>query len=87
MRSPLMAVSGYLELLDLDNDRLDEDHREFVAQALDGARTLVRLIDAMLDTDRLEAGQAPAPARRPGPASRSSTWRSPPSVRRAFAGC
>ena len=59
MRSPLMAVSGYLELLDLDNARLGEDHREFVAQALDGARTLVRLIDAMLDTDRLEACKLP----------------------------
>lgn len=59
MRSPLMAVSGYLELLDLDSDRLGEDHREFVAQALDGARTLVRLVDAMLDTDRLESGKLP----------------------------
>jgi len=59
MRSPLMTVSGYLELLDLDRDKLAEDHREFVAQALDGAHTLVRLIDAMLDTDRLETGKLP----------------------------
>lgn len=59
MRSPLMTVSGYLELLDLDRDKLAEDHREFVAQALEGARTLVRLIDAMLDTDRLETGKLP----------------------------
>ena len=59
MRSPLMAVSGYLELLDMESDRLGEDHRDFVAQALDGAHTLVRLIDAMLDTDRFEAGKLP----------------------------
>lgn len=59
MRSPLMAVSGYLELLELDGERLGEDHRDFVAQALDGARSLVRLVDAMLDTDRLEAGKLP----------------------------
>lgn len=59
MRSPLMAVSGYLELLDLERDALAEDHREFVAQALDGARTLVRLIEAMLDIDRLEVGKLP----------------------------
>lgn len=59
MRSPLMAVSGYLELLDLEGEKLAEDHREFVAQAADGARTLVRLIDAMLDTDRLEVGKLP----------------------------
>ncbi len=59
MRSPLMAVTGYLELLDLDRDKLAEDHRDFVAQALDAARVLVRLIDAMLDTDRLETGKLP----------------------------
>ena len=59
MRSPLMAVSGYLELLDLERDALGEDHAGFVTQALDGAHTLVRMIDAMLDTDRLEAGKLP----------------------------
>lgn len=59
MRSPLMAVTGYLELLDIEADKLAEDHRDFVTQALDGARTLVRLIDSMLDTDRLESGKLP----------------------------
>lgn len=59
MRSPLMAVTGYLELLDIEGDKLAADHRDFVTQALDGARTLVRLIDSMLDTDRLEAGKLP----------------------------
>ncbi|MEO8197424.1 MAG: hybrid sensor histidine kinase/response regulator [Thermoanaerobaculia bacterium] len=59
MRSPLMAVTGYLELLDIESDKLAEDHRDFVTQALDGARTLVRMIDSMLDTDRLEAGKLP----------------------------
>ncbi|MEO7796039.1 MAG: hybrid sensor histidine kinase/response regulator [Thermoanaerobaculia bacterium] len=59
MRSPLMAVSGYLELLDLEREKLGEEHGEFVTQALEGARTLVRMIDAMLDTDRLEAGKLP----------------------------
>lgn len=59
MRSPLMAVTGYLELLDIEAEKLGEDHRDFVTQALDGARTLVRLIDSMLDTDRLESGKLP----------------------------
>ncbi len=59
MRSPLMAVTGYLELLDIESDKLAFDHRDFVTQALDGARTLVRLIDSMLDTDRLESGKLP----------------------------
>lgn len=59
MRSPLMAVTGYLELLDIEAEKLAEDHRDFVTQALDGARTLVRLIDSMLDTDRLESGKMP----------------------------
>ncbi len=59
MRSPLMGVTGYLELLDLERDRLSEDHREFVARGLDAARALVRLVDGMLDADRLESGNLP----------------------------
>lgn len=59
MRSPLMAVSGYLELLQIEGAHLAEEHREFVDLALDGARSLIRLIDTMLDVDRLEARRLP----------------------------
>ncbi len=59
MRSPLMGVSGYLELLELDRDKLAPDHQDFVVRALEGARTLVRQIDAMLDADRLESNRLP----------------------------
>lgn len=59
MRSPLMGVSGYLELLELDGETLSEEHREFVARALESARALVRQLDAMLDADRLESNHLP----------------------------
>lgn len=57
MRSPLMGVSGYLELLELDQESLSEEHRDFVARALESARALVRQVDAMLDADRLESSR------------------------------
>ncbi len=59
MRSPLMGVSGYLELLELDQQTLAGEHREFVARALESARALVRQVDAMLDADRLESSRLP----------------------------
>jgi signal transduction histidine kinase len=59
MRSPLMGVSGYLELLELEDDQLTEDQRDYVARALDSARALVRQLDAMLDADRLETNHLP----------------------------
>jgi two-component system sensor histidine kinase/response regulator len=59
MRSPMMGISGYLELLELEGDQLGEEHREFVARALDAARALVRQLDAMLDADRLETDRLP----------------------------
>lgn len=59
MRSPLMAVSGYLELLQIDRSRLVGEHAEYVDLALDGARALIRLIDTMLDLDRLESRHLP----------------------------
>lgn len=59
MRSPLMGVSGYLELLEMDRERLNPEHREFVAHGLECARTLVRQVDAMLDADRLESSHVP----------------------------
>jgi signal transduction histidine kinase len=59
MRSPLMGISGYLELLEIDREILSQDHRDFVARALDATRTLVRHVDAMLDVDRLESSRVP----------------------------
>lgn len=59
MRSPLMGISGYLELLEIDRQELSEDHRDFVARALDSTRTLVRHVDAMLDVARLESSRVP----------------------------
>jgi signal transduction histidine kinase len=58
MRSPIMAVSGYLELL--DEGPIDEEaQREFIKRARDGTANLLRLVDAMSDLSRLEAGRMP----------------------------
>jgi signal transduction histidine kinase len=58
MRSPIMAVGGYLDLL--GEGRLDAATRsEFVARAVEGTRNLSRLVDAMLDLARLEAQRMP----------------------------
>jgi signal transduction histidine kinase len=62
MRSPLMGISGYLELLEIDRADLAEHHRDYVARALDATRTLVRHVDAMLDVDRLESSRVPVAA-------------------------
>jgi signal transduction histidine kinase len=59
MRSPLMGVSGYLELLERDQAELRPGHRDYVARALESTRALVRLVDAMLDADRLESRELP----------------------------
>jgi signal transduction histidine kinase len=56
LRTPLATVTGYLELLVLDPDRLDGREREFVARAAAGARTLGRQLELLDDLARLEAG-------------------------------
>jgi signal transduction histidine kinase len=58
MRSPIMAVGGYLELLD-EPTFDDAARREFIARARDGVNTILRLVDAMLDLSRLEANRMP----------------------------
>lgn len=58
MRSPIMAVGGYLELL---GEPLPDDatRLEFVERAREGVGTILRLVDAMLDLSRLEANRMP----------------------------
>lgn len=50
LREPLRMVSSYLSLLDRRlRDRLDEDERDFLHFAVDGARRMDRLIVDLLD--------------------------------------
>lgn len=57
LRTPLATASGYLELLLLDPERLDERQRDFVQRAVGGTRALGRQIELLDDIARLAAGR------------------------------
>jgi two-component system sensor histidine kinase/response regulator len=58
IRSPITAVGGYLELLE-DSDLSPELREEFVMRARASVASALRLLEAMLDLSRLEAGRMP----------------------------
>jgi two-component system sensor histidine kinase/response regulator len=58
IRSPITAVGGYLELLE-DSDLSPELRDEFVLRARASIGSALRLLEAMLDFSRLEAGRMP----------------------------
>jgi len=54
MRQPLRAISGHLQLLQRSlKDKLDEDERENMSFALDGARRMDSMIVSLLDYSRI----------------------------------
>jgi PAS domain S-box-containing protein len=57
-RTPLTVILGYSEVLQEQQDLADDAH-EFAAIIHDNARRLNRMVDNLLDLDRLEAGQKP----------------------------
>ena len=58
LRTPLMAMSGYLNLLQkYQGDPADERARHFIARAVQAARELTQLIEALLQVLRLEQGR------------------------------
>ena len=57
-RSPLTGIKGYLAmLLDGDFGALDEKKKSVMAQMLDSAERLIRLINVFLNVSRIEAGR------------------------------
>ena len=54
LRTPLNAVLGFAQLLDMDN--LSADQRESVTQILEAGRHLLDLMNEVLDISRIESG-------------------------------
>jgi PAS domain S-box-containing protein len=54
LRTPLNAVLGFAQLLEMDN--LTADQRESVAQILEAGRHLLDLLNEVLDISRIESG-------------------------------
>ena len=59
LRSPLTGIKGYLDLLRLDADKLDEDGQSYINDALSSVSTLVEMISSLLDVNRFESGEMP----------------------------
>jgi signal transduction histidine kinase len=58
VRTPLNAVVGYMELLEMDlAGSLTETQRTYVARTRDSTRHLLRLVDDVLDVARSETGR------------------------------
>ncbi|GBD48196.1 ATP-binding protein [Methylopila sp. Yamaguchi] len=60
LRTPLNAVIGMTDLL--DGTTLDDEQRDMTRTAGDAGRTLLRLIDDLLNFSRIEAGRMPSRA-------------------------
>lgn len=54
IRTPLNAIFGFSEVL---MEKVDEDSRSFVSTIISSGKTLLRLIDDILDLSKIEAGR------------------------------
>ena len=60
MRSPLLGISGHLELLKMfGSEGVPAEHMEFIDGALDSTRKLVQMVNSILDIRRLEDEKMP----------------------------
>ncbi len=58
LRTPMAAILGFGQLLELDEDALDPRQREAVSQIMKAGRHLLALINDLLDISSIEAGGA-----------------------------
>lgn len=56
LRTPMSAILGFGQLLELDDDDLSPRHRESVHQIMKAGRHLLSLINDLLDISSIEAG-------------------------------
>jgi signal transduction histidine kinase len=57
MRSPLMAISGNLEMLSMEGSPMSADDQESLRQASAAVNRLNGMINSLLDVGRMESGQ------------------------------
>jgi len=58
MRSPLMSIGGYLEMIEMfDADDLSSEAKDYVTQARVNVSRLIRMANEMLTVSKLEAGR------------------------------
>lgn len=58
LRTPMSAILGFGQLLELDEDQLQPRHREAMVQIMKAGRHLLSLINDLLDISSIEAGGA-----------------------------
>lgn len=56
LRTPMSAILGFAQVLELDQDRLDSRHKVAIEQILKAGRHLLSLITDLLDISSIEAG-------------------------------
>ena len=56
-RTPLNAILGFAQLLDLDKDTLKKNHAEAVELILEGGEHLLELVNDLLDLTQIESGK------------------------------
>ncbi len=60
LQEPLRMVANYMQLIERRyKDKLDQDGRDFIAYAVDGAVRMQQLIDSLLDYSRLQTRKKP----------------------------
>jgi signal transduction histidine kinase len=57
LRTPMNAIIGFAQLLELDRDRLDPEHREFVEHIHSSAKRLLGLLNRVIEVAR--SGKVP----------------------------
>ncbi len=58
LRTPMAAILGFGQLLELDEDQFEPRHREAIDQIMKAGRHLLSLINDLLDISSIEAGGA-----------------------------
>ncbi|MEQ8673208.1 MAG: histidine kinase N-terminal 7TM domain-containing protein [Aggregatilineales bacterium] len=54
LKNPLLAITGHLELMEMDIEMLSQDHKDYLDTMLSSGRRMNRMIDDILSLERIE---------------------------------